>query len=350
MTRLMATAKGDGVYLQSYLQPLVPWLTRSNVTEILVNRPGEIWVETNGSAQMERIDVPELNEMALSRLGTQIARANHQGVSRAHPLLSGLLPGGERIQIIAPPATRQHLAIAIRKHVQVDLDLADYQAAGAFNDVRRGADRTAADTNARLSQLLDAGKVLEFLRAAVAARKTILVAGGTSSGKTTFLNALLKDISPHERLITIEDTPEVSLDRPNALGLIAVRGETGEANVSIEELLQAALRMRPDRLMLGEMRGSEAFSFLRAVNTGHPGSISTIHADTPNGAIEQVALLALQARVNLGRAEIIDYARAVIDVVVQLSRDASGRRVVSEIRFDPERSFGEASADRRDRV
>ena len=179
----------------------------------------------------------------------------------------------------------------------------------------------------------DNGDILGFFRSAVAMRKNILVAGGTSTGKTTFLNALLKDIGPHERVITIEDTPEVSLDRPNAIGLVAVRGDTGEANVSTEDLLQAALRMRPNRLLLGEMRGAEAFSFLRAINTGHPGSISTIHADTPRGAIEQVALLALQARVNLGRAEIIAYAESVIDIVVQLRRDAQGRRVVSEIRM-----------------
>lgn len=320
---------GDGVYLRSFLKPLDPWLARSDVTEIIVNQPHEIWIETNADAQMQRIDVPDLGATALSRLAAQVARANHQGVSRAHPLLSGLLPGGERIQIIAPPATRAHLAIAIRKHVQVDLDLADYAASGAFAEVQQ----SGADDDGALRDLLAAGDLLAFFRVAVAARKTILVSGGTSSGKTTFLNALLKQIDVHERVITIEDTPEVSLDRPNALGLVAVRGTTGEANVTPEDLLQAALRMRPDRLLLGEMRGAEAFSFLRAVNTGHPGSISTIHANSCAGAIEQVALLALQARVNLGRAEIIAYARSVIDIVVQLRRNTAGQRVVAEIEF-----------------
>ncbi len=337
MSRLAEAPANDGVYLQSYLQPLAPWLGRSDVTEILVNRPGELWIETNGAPHMERVEVPELTATALGRLATQVARANHQGVSRAHPLLSGILPGGERVQIVAPPATRRHLAIAIRKHVPVDLDLADYAAAGAFADVRQAAVTGLSDADAELLRRRDAGDILGFFRGAVAARKTILIAGGTSSGKTTFLNALLKDIGPHERVITIEDTPEVSLDRPNALGLVAVRGDTGEASVTPEELLQAALRMRPDRLLLGEMRGSEAFSFLRAVNTGHPGSISTIHANSCAGAIEQVALLALQARVNLGRAEIVAYARAVIDIVVHVRRDAQGRRVVAEIDFEPTR-------------
>ncbi len=123
---------GDGVYLRSFLKPLETWLERTDITEILVNRPHEIWIETNAAAGMQRVEVPDLSATALSRLAAQVARANHQGVSRAQPLLSGLLPDGERIQIIAPPATRTHLAIAIRKHVPVDLDLADYADAGAF--------------------------------------------------------------------------------------------------------------------------------------------------------------------------------------------------------------------------
>ena len=217
-----------------------------------------------------------------------------------------------------------------------DRALADYAAMGAFNDVRRGNGLDTLPADAELRRRLDDGDVLGFLRDAVRLRRNILISGGTSSGKTTFLNALLKEISPTERIITIEDTPEVSLDRPNAVGLVAVRGDTGEANVTTEDLLQAALRMRPDRLLLGEIRGAEAFSFLRALNTGHPGSISTIHADSPRGAIEQLALLALQARVNLGRAEIVAYAEAVIDIVVQLRRNGQGRRVVSAIMM-PER-------------
>jgi type IV secretion system protein VirB11 len=329
----VAEIGSDGVYLRSFLLPLEPWLARRDVTEILINRPGEIWVESNGVVGMERVEVPELTATALTRLTAQVARTNNQGVSRAQPLLSGLLPGGARIQIIAPPATRQHVAIAIRKHVQVDIDLAEYAAAGAFADVRTRDDGAHEAVDNRLRALVEAGDVLAFFRDAVAARKNILVAGGTSSGKTTFVNALLKQIPPDERIIVIEDTPEVSLDRANALGLVAVRGETGEAAVTTEDLLQASLRMRPDRLLLGEMRGAEAFSFLRAINTGHPGSISTIHADSPKGAIEQLALLALQARINLGRAEIIAYAKTVIDIVVQLKRNDLGKRVVTDVFF-----------------
>jgi type IV secretion system protein VirB11 len=169
----------------------------------------------------------------------------------------------------------------------------------------------------------------------VRGRKNIIVSGGTSTGKTTFLNALVKEISPEERLILIEDTPEVRLDHANAVGLVAARGALGEARVGVEDLLQASLRMRPDRIILGELRGPEAYSFLRAVNSGHPGSITTVHADSPRAAVDQIALMILQAGANLRRAEIIDYVGGVVDVAVQLSR-RDGRRIVSDIAFAPE--------------
>jgi len=136
--------------------------------------------------------------------------------------------------------------------------------------------------------------------------------------------------------VVIEDTPEIRLDHPNAIGLIAVRGDAGEARVGAEDLLQASLRMRPDRILLGELRGAEAFAFLRAVNTGHPGSITTVHADSPDGAIDQITMLALLSGVDMGWAAIQAYARRVIDVVVQLKR-TDGRRVVSEVVFRPSR-------------
>ncbi|HZV11563.1 MAG TPA: ATPase, T2SS/T4P/T4SS family, partial [Novosphingobium sp.] len=157
--------------------------------------------------------------------------------------------------------------------------------------------------------------------------RNILISGGTASGKTTFLNALLREIPPGERLIAIEDTAELAIPHANAVGLVAVRGPLGEAQVSAEDLLRAALRMRPDRILLGEVRGEEAHTFLRAVNTGHPGSLTTIHADTPAGALEQLALIILQAGGGLSRADILAYARQVVDVIVQLERRGGVRRI-----------------------
>ena len=168
-----------------------------------------------------------------------------------------------------------------------------------------------------------------FLREAVVERKTILISGGTSTGKTTFLNALLREVPVEERVIVVEDTAEVQLHGPNDLGLIAVKGELGEALINTDDLLQAALRLRPDRILLGELRGKEAVSFLRAVNTGHPGSFSTIHANSTAGALEQLALMVMQAGLGLSRSETIDYARSVVDVVVQLGRDGAERKIIA---------------------
>lgn len=310
-------------YIDAYLSPLLPVLARLDVTDIYINRPGELWIETLGG-QTERHDAPELTEEHLWRLARQIAAAAHQGISREHPLLSATLPDGARIQIVAPPATRSGLAIAIRKHVVADLRLSDYAASGAFA-------ATSVGTEGRSLAAPAPGTGLEtYLAEAVRARRNILVSGGTSTGKTTFLNALIKEIAQHERLILIEDTPELRVDHANSVGLVAVRGELGEASLTQEDLLQASLRMRPDRIILGELRGTEAFTFLRAVNTGHPGSLSTIHADSPEGAIEQLALLVLQSGTQLRREDVVSYVLGVIDVFVQLER-IEGRRVISRV-------------------
>jgi type IV secretion system protein VirB11 len=175
-----------------------------------------------------------------------------------------------------------------------------------------------------------------FLRDAVKERKTILISGGTSTGKTTFLNALMREVPVEERVIVVEDTAEVQLHGPNDLGLIAVKGELGEALINTDDLLQAALRLRPDRILLGELRGKEAVSFLRAVNTGHPGSFSTIHANSTSGALEQLALMVMQSGLGLSRSETIDYARSVIDLVVQLGRQGPERKIVAIEQLTPE--------------
>jgi type IV secretion system protein VirB11 len=172
---------------------------------------------------------------------------------------------------------------------------------------------------------------VDFLRQAVADRRTILISGGTSSGKTTFLNSLLRAVPETERIVLVEDTPEVAVGQSNLVGLVAVRGDLGEARVGVDDLLQAALRLRPDRVIVGEIRGREATTFLRAINTGHPGSFTTIHANTPDGALDQLALMVMQSGLGLSRDETLAYAGSVIDIVVQLSR-RGGQRGISDIR------------------
>ncbi len=314
------------VYLRAYLAPLMGVLARDDVTDIYVNRPGEIWAETLGGA-VERHDAPALDLPTLDRLARQIAALSHQGISREHPLLSASLPDGSRVQIAAPPATRGPMAIAIRKHLASDLRLDDYVASGAFAETRRGATRGESEIDLRLAEMLAAGDIAGMLALAVKARKNILVSGGTSTGKTTFLNALIREIPAEERLILIEDTPELHQHHENMIGLLAVRGALGEARVSTTDLLAASLRMRPDRIILGELRGEEAYTFLRAINTGHPGSMTSVHADSAERAIEQIVLLVLQAGTQLSRDDVRHYVRSTVDVYVQLERSGGQRRV-----------------------
>ena len=320
---------GPGVYLRSFLAPLTGMLARPDVTDIYVNRPGELWVETT-SGGIERHEAPGLDEATLARLARQFAALSHQGISREHPLLSATLPDGARIQVIAPPATRGPLALAIRKHVSPQLDLSDYVASGAFGETkaREGFERSEGDR--ALAAMLAAGDIRGMLSAAVKGRKNILVAGGTSTGKTTFLNALLKEVPAEERLILIEDTPELFVRHENHVGLIAARSALGEAQVETDDLVAASLRMRPDRIILGELRGREAYSFLRAVNTGHPGSMTTVHADSPERAVEQIVLLVLQGGTQLNRDDVRHYVSRTVDVFVQLTR-SGGRRRVAEV-------------------
>jgi type IV secretion system protein VirB11 len=238
------------------------------------------------------------------------------------------------VQVVAPPATRGGLVLAVRKHQISDLSVSDLARDGLFDAAARVDHVKLKEADAELEALLAADDIGGFLRAAVRRRKTIVISGGTGSGKTTLLNALVKEIDRGERLLVIEDAPEVRLDHPNSVGLVAVRGELGEARVDADTLLAAALRMRPDRIMLGELRGKEAFAFLRAVNSGHPGSLTTVHADSPAGALDQIALLALTSGVDLGWDKVQTYVGKVIDVVVQIERIEGARRV-TEVLFRP---------------
>jgi type IV secretion system protein VirB11 len=317
---------GETVYLDHYLGVLGPYLEANDVTDIYINRPNELWIERLGGIA-ERVAVNGLDAPILERLSRQIAAQSAQGISREHPLLSASLPDGSRVQIALPPATGGDVAIAIRKYVVTDLDIDDYATAGAFNGLGTQGERKPVTDH--LKALQQKGDFAGLLKTAVRERCNIFISGGTSSGKTTFLNALLKEIDPDERLILIEDTPELKIPHQNAVGLIASRSALGEAVVTMEDLLNASLRMRPDRIILGELRGPEAFTFLRAVNTGHPGSMTTIHADSPERAVEQLVLLVLESGTHLDRESIAHYVRSSIDVYVQMDRTSGGRVITA---------------------
>ena len=307
------------VYLDAYLEPFKRWLDRDTVTEIMVNRPGEVWIEdASVGAGFRRIETPEIDDQLVQRLAEQVARGSHQGINREHPLLGATLPDGARIQFCGPPASRKHWIMAIRRHRRLDLPLDAYDSGPLAGEAQL--------------ELPDAQfQPIAFLREAIRHRKTILISGGTSTGKTTFLNAMLGEIPSEERVVLVEDTPELKIPGENCVGLVAVKGELGEAKVTANELLQAALRLRPDRIVLGELRGAESVSFLRAINTGHPGSFSTVHANSLRGALEQLSLMVMQTGIGLSRSDTIAYAASVIDVIVQLGRDADGKRVITQI-------------------
>ncbi len=319
--------------LDSYLLPLKQILDREGVNEVSINRPFEVWIEAGG--EMAREELPSFDLEHLKSLARLVAQATEQRISEEEPLLSATLPNGYRIQIVFPPACEQDsVVISIRKPSILKWSLEDYDKMGMFDSASIGEIKNKNDLV--LARLLKLNRIKDFLNYSVIYKKNIIVSGGTSTGKTTFTNAVIRSIPPEERLITVEDAREIDLSfHANRVHLIASKGGQGRSKVTTQELIEACLRLRPERIIVGELRGSEAFSFLRAINTGHPGSISTLHADTPKMAIEQLKLMVMQAGLGMTPTEITSYIKNVIDVVVQLKRGTRGRRYVSEIYFRP---------------
>lgn len=321
-------------FLDKALERLKPFLSDERVSEISVNRPGELFIERLGVNGMERVVDEHFSADWVRTLSERVAGSTNQVVNDEHPILSASLPTGERFQCVLPPAAPDGGAISIRKQVIHDIGLEVYKNRGAFEDTKIGRRLLLSAAEEDLAAMMQGDvDAMLFLRSAVRSRVSIVVSGGTSTGKTTFLNALLKEVPEEERIVTIEDTRELRPVTPNTVALLASKGDQGRAKVTPQELLEASLRMRPDRLMLGELRGAEAFSFLQAINTGHPGSLTTVHANSARSAYDRLALMVMQSGVALEKQEIIDYLKEVIPVVVQLARMPDGRRVVSEIVF-----------------
>lgn len=321
--------------LNTYLSPLNTLFADPDVQEVSINRPGEVWVEAKG--EMRKETIAEFTIEHLHALAHLIAQSTAQVVSEEKPLLSATLPEGYRVQIVFPPACAdKHIGFSIRKQTTLNMDLERYEALGAFAQTKTtGANRPKEDEI--LWDLYEKGEVKEFISKAVQFKKNIIISGGTSTGKTTFLNAALKELPKQERIITVEDAREVMIDQvENRLHLLSSRGGQGKAQVTTQELIEACLRLRPDRIIVGELRGAEAFSYLRAVNTGHPGSIATLHADSPQLAFEQLILMIMQGNLGITREQIKTYVENVVQIVIQLKRGEKGRRYVSEIFFKPE--------------
>jgi type IV secretion system protein VirB11 len=334
---------GLPTYMKQAATPIKQWLQSPDVIEIMCNRPGEIWIEERGVPHMVRHEVATLDTRAIVNLARIIAGITSQNVNEETPLLSAAMPNGERFQAVLSPVASMGGAFSIRKQVIADMSMDQYMALGGFDHVRipgaevAGKDYVTDTESGFLERLRDpssAGR-REALRFAVQNRMTMLIAGGTSSGKTTFFNGLLKDVPEWERIISIEDTRELKPPQPNYLSLVASKGGQGRARTTMQDCLEASLRLRPDRIFMGEVRGAEAFSFLQAINTGHPGSMSTLHADNPRGVYERLAMMAMQAGLGLTKAELLEFVRFVVPIIIQIGRDPqTGRRGVTEIYFN----------------
>lgn len=328
---------GDLSALELTLRSLQPLLTAPGVTELCINRPQEVFVESASGWQRQRLPCADFEWCR--RLGKLVANWTQQRIDESAPLLSASLPGGERIQIVLPPATTPScVAITIRRPGARTWSITDLAEQGTFRIACR-AGHSRPQTDCELLQLLHARSYADFLRVAVINRKNIVISGPTGSGKTTWTKALIREIPADERLITIEDAQELVLDRhANHVRLFYSKDDQGRARVTPKQLLEACLRMKPDRILMAELRAEEAFDYLRNVNSGHPGSITSVHAGSAQLAFEQLALLVKQSPAGreLAHADIKRLLRLLIDVVIQCGSNGHAR-FIREIWYEPQR-------------
>ena len=333
----IASAGAEASALGLTLRALRPLLTNPDVTELCINRPKEAFVETR--AGWHREPLPFADFEWCCRLAKLVANSTQQRIDATAPLLSASLPGGERVQIVMPPATTAGcVAITIRRPADQVWSIEELSRRGIFRGTRQ-AGAALDGTEEELLGLLASSDYESFMRLAVLRRKNILVSGPTGSGKTTWTKALIREIPSDERLVTIEDAKELVLDRhPNHVRLYYSKDDQGVARVTPKQLLESCLRMKPDRILLAELRAEEAFDYLRNVNSGHPGSITSVHATSAELAFEQLALLIKQhpGGRELARLDIKSLLYLLIDVVIQFSVERH-ERFIREIWFEPER-------------
>ena len=331
LTPVPATPLPVASYLAVYLRPFAPWLTDPATTELAINACGRVWVEAAGDAAMRLVPDLRVAPAQAVDLAANIVGQARGTLSRRAPLTSGKVEfqgRPMRAQVAVVPAVERGAAIALRLFGTGDA--ASHAPAYLFDEpVSLEARRREAMAEVRA---LAAHDLSGALRLVVALRLNVVVAGGTSTGKTTLARHLLTHVDPAERLVTIEDAFELMPAQPNAVALLAER--RADSPRSAHALLEAALRLRPDRLVLGELRGPEALTYLEAINTGHGGSITTVHAETAELALDRLALLVMQAGTPLTFPEVRTHVARSIDVVVQLGRH-EGRRGVTELFMPP---------------
>jgi pilus assembly protein CpaF len=273
----------------------------------MVNGIDAIFIEKAG--RIERVEGRFADELSLRRVIERIFIPTGRRIDDACPMADARLPDGSRVNaVLAPPAVRG-ASLTIRRFIQAQLKAVDI--------VRENGASHA---------------MLDYLRECVQTRRSIVVSGGTGSGKTTFLRYLSSEIPSYERLITIEDAAELNLVHPNIVSLeVRSNNQEGVGGISIRDLVRNALRMRPDRILIGEVRGGEALDLLQAMNTGHEGSLTTLHANSPRDALARLEVMAMMAGYDIPIIALREQIACAIDVIVQMSRDSDGRRFVSAI-------------------
>jgi type IV secretion system protein VirB11 len=315
-------------FLGTYLTPLAPLFMRDDLVEVAINPDGKVWVERKGATHMESVAHLSIDRVLSTNLGQAIASAVGVQFSDKKPTVSGKIVWGDmaiRAQVVAPPIVEGGMAITFRPFkIAADQLIEPRLLHGCLVDL----DAKRRERAAEAMKMAEAGRVVEAMRLCVEERMNILISGGTSTGKTTFARSLLSMVDQGERILTIEDAYELFPRQENAVALKADRSVQGERTPA--RLLEASLRMRPDRIILGELRGEESRTFLEAINTGHGGSFTTIHADTARKAIDRLAIMVMAAGLSMGFEEVKRYCEGSVDLVVQLSRQ-DGRRGVAEI-------------------
>jgi pilus assembly protein CpaF len=287
--------------------PIERALADDTVTEVMINGPHDVWIERQGRLQHTSIRFND--ESHLRRIINKIVAQVGRRIDESSPMVDARLPDGSRVNAVLPPLSLTGPLVTIRKFSKRRLDLSDL--------VRLGT--------------LDEDSV-RFIEACVRAELNILVSGGTGSGKTTLLNAMSTTIPGQDRIVTIEDAAELRLNQRHVLRLEArPKNIEGEGEIPIRALVRNSLRMRPDRIIVGEVRGAEALDMLQAMNTGHDGSLSTIHANSPRDALSRVETMVLMAGYDLPVRAIRQQVAAALDLIVQLERLQDGSRKVTAI-------------------
>lgn len=335
----VAGISNDFLEYQYQVLGILGYMASPDVTEICINRPGEVYLETTRGWQ--RIEVPALTFERARQFCTAIVNESNTGqrITDADPVVSLTFPTGQRAQFVIPPACDAgKVSITIRLPSKQTRTLQQYQQDGFFDQVLEQA-HALDDHDRELLELRRARDYAGFFRKAVLYRKNIVVSGATGSGKTTFMKSLVNHIPEDERLVTIEDARELFITQPNVVHLLYSKGGQSASNVTAKSCMEACLRMKPDRIILAELRGDESFYFIRNCASGHPGSITSCHSGSTGQTWDQLALMVKASAEGSGLefAVIKRLLLMTIDILVHIKAHA-GRRYITGIDFDPERS------------